>query len=195
MFLCIGDEAAVQDIAGAFSLREQGGDRACRAGFNGYDSELGGFDRIKSELSICLQLSVCNGEWVCYLRLLSGVEAFGRGCLVFFPSSQMRLQLCEAHRVEHTVLWHRAFAGHQNAPLKVVDFVGQVGIRIYAEQAPELEPARTPAPVKVETPRIGVDLSGDAVLGTGRKSQRQTYAEQGEPAAIQQTALSAAQSC
>ena len=96
-----------------------------------------------------------------------GACVCGRWCLLFFALSEMRFELCEAHGVEHAVLRHGAFAGHQHAPLDVVDFFGRVGVGIDAEQASQLQPARAPAPVEIETPRVGVDLDGNAVFGAG----------------------------
>src|SRR6185436_15063271 len=54
---------------------------------------------------------------------------------------------------------------HRDAPAGQVDFGRRVRIRIDAEHAAELEPARVPAPVEVEAPGIGIDLDGNAVLG------------------------------
>jgi hypothetical protein len=45
-----------------------------------------------------------------------------------------------------------------------VDFRSGMGIGIDAHHAAEVEGALVPAPVKVKTPGIGIDLDGDAVL-------------------------------
>ena len=42
-----------------------------------------------------------------------------------------------------------------------------MGVGVDAHHAAEVERALMPAPIQIEPPRIGVDLDGDAVLGTG----------------------------
>src|SRR5712671_3767720 len=172
VFLRVDDEAAMQDVAGAFCLREQSGDRACRARLSGYDSDSRRFERIESLLRVCLEAFVCFWNRVWHVALLSGFlrNAFRPGCLVFFAPPQMRLELCKIFCIEHAIFRHGPLAGHQYAPLDVVDFFGRVGIGIDAEHAPQLQPAGAPTPVEIETPWVGVDLDGDAVLGAGFKN-------------------------
>ena len=68
--------------------------------------------------------------------------------------------------IEHPIGGHAAFARHLNAPMGQVEFPSRMGVGVDAHHAAEVERALMPAPIQIEPPRIGVDLDGDAVLGT-----------------------------
>src|SRR5438045_1476648 len=83
--------------------------------------------------------------------------------------SQAPLNLLKRKAVEHAGGGYTTLAGHFDTPMGQVEFADRVCIGIYTHEASQLERAPVPAPVKIETPWIGVDLHSHAVLGTGGK--------------------------
>ena len=71
--------------------------------------------------------------------------------------------------VEHAGGGDTAFASHFDAPVSQVEFTGRMCIRVDTHSTAKFERAPVPAPVKIEAPRIGVDLHSHAVLGAGGK--------------------------
>src|SRR3954451_15181313 len=78
----------------------------------------------------------------------------------FEPSLKCR----QAHGVDHPIGGHSSLAGHLDSPVRKVDFVGGMRVRIDAHYAAEFERTSVPPPVEVEPPRICVDLHRDAML-------------------------------
>ena len=79
----------------------------------------------------------------------------------------MRKDLHKGHCIQNAVRRHAALARHFNTPMHVVEVADGVRIRIDAEDAAIFERFLMPSPVKVEPPRMRVDLDGDAVLRAG----------------------------
>ena len=72
----------------------------------------------------------------------------------------MAEKLRERHGVQHTVGRHAAFPSHFDSPMHVVELPNRVGIRVDADDTSIIEGLLVPAPVKVQTPWMGVDLNG-----------------------------------
>src|SRR3954469_22164329 len=72
--------------------------------------------------------------------------------------------------VQHTLFRHPALARHLDTPVGEIDFRCRMRVRIDGHYATEFERASVPPPVEVETPRVGIDLNGYAMLGAGREN-------------------------
>ena len=59
------------------------------------------------------------------------------------------------------------FSRHGHAPLGEIDFRRGMGVGIDAEPAPKVDRLLVPPPVQIQSPRVGVDFYGDAMLGAG----------------------------
>jgi hypothetical protein len=97
----------MQDVAGAFGLGQQSGNRSRRTGLGGDDGEVGGFERIERVLGMLFELSVRMGKLVWHVGLLFGFAAGALRallCLLFLALLEMTLELREAERVENAVL-------------------------------------------------------------------------------------------
>jgi hypothetical protein len=70
----------------------------------------------------------------------------------------------EVQRIQGAIRVDAALARHRQPPPHQVELRDGMGVGIDAESAAELQGALVPAPVKVEPPRICVDLDGDAVF-------------------------------
>ena len=81
--------------------------------------------------------------------------------------AQMVHELRKCETVQHALRRHPALLRHLDAPVRQVDFAGRVCIRVDAHHAPKLQRALMPAPIKVKTPGISVDLHGHAMRGAG----------------------------
>ena len=70
----------------------------------------------------------------------------------------------EVQRIQGVIRVDAALARHRQPPPHEVELRDGMGVGIDAEDAAELQGAPMPAPVKIEPPRICVDLDGDAVI-------------------------------
>jgi hypothetical protein len=80
---------------------------------------------------------------------------------------QMPKELRQGHRIQHPVRRYAAFARHLDAPVHMAELPDRMRVGIDTEDATIIQSLLMPAPVKIEPPRIGVDLEGDSVLGAG----------------------------
>ena len=78
----------------------------------------------------------------------------------------MVCDLCQAHRVQHFFLGDATFARDRDAPLDEIKLGDGMSIGIDAQEATELKSFAMPAPVELETPRIGVDFNSNPVFRT-----------------------------
>src|SRR3954471_18222459 len=81
----------------------------------------------------------------------------------FEPSLKCR----QAHGVDHPIGGHSSLASHLDSPVRKVDFVCGMRVRVNTHHAAQFESATVPAPIEVEPPRVGVDLHGNAPPGAG----------------------------
>jgi hypothetical protein len=72
-----------------------------------------------------------------------------------FP--QVQHQLWKRETVKHAVRGHTALPRHLNAPVRQVDLVRRMRIRVDAHDAPEFKRTFVPTPVEIEPPWIGID--------------------------------------
>ena len=95
------------------------------------------------------------------------------GARVHRPAlAQMVHELRKCETVQHALRRHPALPRHLDSQVRQVDFAGRVCIRFDAHHAPKLQRALMPAPIKVKTPGIGVDLHGHAMRGAGFENWR-----------------------
>src|SRR5829696_2597277 len=83
------------------------------------------------------------------------------------PPREELIELREREAVQYPVGRHPSLSRHQDTPTREIELLHRVRVGIDAHHAPELERPAVPAPVDVEPVRIGIDLDGDAMLGTG----------------------------
>src|SRR4029078_4485361 len=76
----------------------------------------------------------------------------------------------QVQTVNHPLLRHAAFSRHFNAPVREINLISRVRIRIDTHEAAEFERQLVPAPVEIKPPRIGIDLNREPVLGAGAKN-------------------------
>ena len=76
-------------------------------------------------------------------------------------------ELGERKAGKHPSFGHASLAGHLDTPMHEVDLACGMCVRVDAHRAAEVERHLVPAPVKVETPGIGVDFNRDVVFRAG----------------------------
>src|SRR4051794_31582930 len=74
------------------------------------------------------------------------------------PVFKMSRKLVQRQAIEHPGLGHTPFARHLNPPMGEINFRRGMRVRVDAHQASELQRALMPAPIKIEAPRICIDL-------------------------------------
>ena len=74
---------------------------------------------------------------------------------------------CQIERVQNPVWRYPTFPRHGHAPLGEIDFRGRMRVWIDAEPASEVYSLLVPPPIQIQSPRVGIDLHRNAMLGTG----------------------------
>ena len=86
-----------------------------------------------------------------------------------FAGLKIGAEICKIERVENSIGWHAALPSHSHAPLGEIDLSCGMCIGIDAESASELQSSFVPSPIKVEPPRVGINLYRHVVLSAGAK--------------------------
>lgn len=98
-------------------------------------------------------------------RLIRQQSACTCGCAPF--DFEVPEDFGQAHRVQDSLSWHAALAGHLDTPMHVIEFGYGVSVRVDAHQATEIEGGLVPAPIEIEPPGMGIDLYGHAAFRAG----------------------------